>query len=139
MPHGAIARMENCPAQAVRKMVARQLADRRIDPAGDFARRRSATPLRPARDKFASQAFENAGAVDGMSGSRGVMRDLLVRATPPRRRQVKANARALVPGYAAPSRRCGPSGDGDHRDGVARSSPARGEKNSAPGDFMGAA
>jgi hypothetical protein len=75
MPHGAIARMENCPAQAVRKMVARQLADRRIDPAGDFARRRSATPLRPARDKFASQAFENAGAVDGMSGSRGVMRD----------------------------------------------------------------
>jgi len=38
MPHGAIARLENCSAQAVRKMVKRELADRRIDPAGDFAR-----------------------------------------------------------------------------------------------------
>jgi hypothetical protein len=38
MPHGAIARMENCSAQAVRGAIARELADRRIDPAGDFAK-----------------------------------------------------------------------------------------------------
>ncbi len=38
MPHGAIARLENCSAQAVRKLIARELAGRRIDPAGDFAK-----------------------------------------------------------------------------------------------------
>jgi hypothetical protein len=38
MPHGAIARLENCSAQAVRKVVAHELADRRIDPAADFAK-----------------------------------------------------------------------------------------------------
>jgi hypothetical protein len=38
MPHGAIARYENCSVQAVRKVIARELANRRIDPAGDFAK-----------------------------------------------------------------------------------------------------
>jgi hypothetical protein len=38
MPHGAIARMENCSVQAVRKAIAHELAERRIAPAGDFAK-----------------------------------------------------------------------------------------------------
>lgn len=38
MSHGAIARQENCSAQAVRKLIARELAERRIEPVGDFAR-----------------------------------------------------------------------------------------------------
>jgi hypothetical protein len=38
MTHGAIARCENCSAQAVRKIIARELASRRIDAAGDFAK-----------------------------------------------------------------------------------------------------
>jgi hypothetical protein len=38
MPHGAIARLENCSVQAVRKAIARELADRRVAPAGDFAK-----------------------------------------------------------------------------------------------------
>jgi len=38
MPHGAIARYENCSVRAVRQIVARELANRRIDPAGDFAK-----------------------------------------------------------------------------------------------------
>jgi hypothetical protein len=38
MPHGAIARLENCSAPAVRKLIARELAGRRVDPAGDFAK-----------------------------------------------------------------------------------------------------
>jgi hypothetical protein len=38
MSHDAIASVENCSAPAVRKLIARELADRRIDPAGDFAK-----------------------------------------------------------------------------------------------------
>jgi vacuolar-type H+-ATPase subunit H len=38
MPHNAIARQENCSVRAVRQIVARELANRRIDPAGDFAK-----------------------------------------------------------------------------------------------------
>ncbi|MGO8798500.1 MAG: hypothetical protein ACLQE9_22905 [Roseiarcus sp.] len=38
MPHGAIARQENCSVQTVRKIVARQLANRRIDAPGDFVK-----------------------------------------------------------------------------------------------------
>jgi hypothetical protein len=38
MSHDAIASLENCSTQAVSKLIARELAERRIAPAGDFAK-----------------------------------------------------------------------------------------------------